>query len=167
MCQRRLWVREGGNALAALAALVTTLCCLGFPALVGLLSALGPDSCSLTAIWSRFWPQRSCLACSSRDSTCGGIVSLGPSCSRWWQPEACFSPSTAPDCSPMRRAAIAWQMAWLPHPPGVLSWSMQPSSSRLRAQVWDLRLFRRCAPKTAPVPTYFAPALSERRKEGV
>ncbi len=41
MRQRFSWVRGGGNVLAALAALVTTLCCLGLPALVGLLSALG------------------------------------------------------------------------------------------------------------------------------
>jgi hypothetical protein len=41
MIQRRFWVRGGGSPLAALAALFTTLCCLGFPALVGFLSALG------------------------------------------------------------------------------------------------------------------------------
>src|ERR1700730_2111058 len=41
MLQRRLWMRGGGSGLAALAALITTLCCLGFPALVGLFSALG------------------------------------------------------------------------------------------------------------------------------
>src|SRR2546428_7947482 len=41
MIQRRFWMRGGGSALAALAALFTTLCCLGFPALVGLFSALG------------------------------------------------------------------------------------------------------------------------------
>src|SRR5229473_349250 len=41
MRQRRFWMRGGGSTLAALAAFVTTLCCLGFPALVGLLSALG------------------------------------------------------------------------------------------------------------------------------
>src|SRR6266700_3695609 len=41
MIQRRFWVRGGGSGLAALAALFTTLCCLGFPALVGFLSALG------------------------------------------------------------------------------------------------------------------------------
>jgi hypothetical protein len=41
MLQRRFWMRGGGSPLAALAALFTTLCCLGFPALVGLLSALG------------------------------------------------------------------------------------------------------------------------------
>jgi len=34
-------MRGGGSPLAALAALFTTLCCLGFPALVGFLSALG------------------------------------------------------------------------------------------------------------------------------
>src|SRR5438132_13327162 len=41
MRQQRFWRRGGGSGLAALAALFTTLCCLGFPALVGLLSALG------------------------------------------------------------------------------------------------------------------------------
>src|SRR5215813_6585319 len=41
MIQRRSWRRGGGSGLAALAALFTTLCCLGFPALVGLFSALG------------------------------------------------------------------------------------------------------------------------------
>src|SRR5215470_1907415 len=41
MFQRRWWMRGGGSPLVALAALFTTLCCLGVPALVGLLSALG------------------------------------------------------------------------------------------------------------------------------
>ncbi len=41
MLQRRFWMRGGGSPLAALAALFTTLCCVGFPALVGLLFALG------------------------------------------------------------------------------------------------------------------------------
>src|SRR5713226_4211389 len=41
MRQRRFWMRGGGSVLAALSAFVTTLCCLGIPALVGLLSALG------------------------------------------------------------------------------------------------------------------------------
>src|SRR6266699_906717 len=41
MVQRRFWMRGGGSPLSALAALFTTLCCLGFPALVGLLSAIG------------------------------------------------------------------------------------------------------------------------------
>src|SRR5579864_2960259 len=41
MLQQRFWMRGGGSALAVLAAFVTTLCCLGFPAQVGLLSALG------------------------------------------------------------------------------------------------------------------------------
>lgn len=41
MRQPRFWVRGGGSGLTALAALLTTLCCLGFPALVGVLAALG------------------------------------------------------------------------------------------------------------------------------
>src|SRR5258708_5067449 len=41
MLQRRYRMRGGESGLAALAALFTTLCCLGFPALVGFLSALG------------------------------------------------------------------------------------------------------------------------------
>src|SRR5438128_7476368 len=41
MIQRRSWMRGGGSPLAALAALFTMLCCVGFPALIGLLSALG------------------------------------------------------------------------------------------------------------------------------
>jgi mercuric ion transport protein len=34
-------LRGSGSAFATLAAVITTLCCLGFPALVGVLSALG------------------------------------------------------------------------------------------------------------------------------
>ncbi len=41
MIQLRSWMRGGGSGLGGLASLVTTLLCLGFPALVGLLSALG------------------------------------------------------------------------------------------------------------------------------
>lgn len=41
MIQRRFWGRGSGSAFAALAAFVTTVCCLGFPALVGFLSVLG------------------------------------------------------------------------------------------------------------------------------
>jgi hypothetical protein len=41
MFQRRFWMRGVGSPFVALAALFTTLCCLGFPALVGFLSALG------------------------------------------------------------------------------------------------------------------------------
>jgi hypothetical protein len=35
----------------------------------------------------------------------------------------------------------------------------------LGAQVWDLWLYRRCAPTAAPVPAHSAPASMERRKE--
>jgi|SRR5579883_1983483 hypothetical protein len=41
MFQRQSWIQGSGSGLASLAALLTTLCCLGFPALVGFLSALG------------------------------------------------------------------------------------------------------------------------------
>lgn len=41
MRQQRFWIRGGGNGLAALAALFTTLCCLGFPALIGFIAVLG------------------------------------------------------------------------------------------------------------------------------
>jgi hypothetical protein len=41
MRQRGVWVRGGSSVFASLAALFTTLCCLGFPALVGVLAALG------------------------------------------------------------------------------------------------------------------------------
>ncbi len=44
MMQRRSWMRGGGSALASLAALLTTLCCLGFPALGEPISALGQGS---------------------------------------------------------------------------------------------------------------------------
>lgn len=39
MIQRRFKARGGGSVLAALLVLFTTFCCLGFPALVGLLGA--------------------------------------------------------------------------------------------------------------------------------
>lgn len=41
MLQRRRWTRGGGSVLTGLLALFTTLCCLGFPALVGVLAAIG------------------------------------------------------------------------------------------------------------------------------
>jgi hypothetical protein len=41
MKQQPFVLRGSGSAFAALAAFVTTLCCLGFPALVGFLLALG------------------------------------------------------------------------------------------------------------------------------
>ncbi len=41
LLQRPRAQHGGGNLLAAFIALVTTLCCLGFPALVGLLATLG------------------------------------------------------------------------------------------------------------------------------
>src|SRR5260370_29887518 len=41
MSQQPFFLRGSGSAFAALAAFVTTLCCVGFPALVGFLSALG------------------------------------------------------------------------------------------------------------------------------
>jgi uncharacterized membrane protein YccC len=41
LIQRQRWARGDGSVLTALVALLTTLCCLGFPALVGFLAALG------------------------------------------------------------------------------------------------------------------------------
>src|SRR6266568_9622784 len=104
MIQRRFWVRGGGSGLAALAALFTTLCCLGFPALVGLLP----------------------------NASGGDHMADGMAAPPTWSPYLAYG-------------AIL-----------VL----------LGAQVWDLWLYRRCAPKAAPVPTHSRSALLERRKEG-
>src|SRR5260370_24186591 len=105
MLQRRFWMRGGGSRLAALAAIFTTLCCLGFPALVGLL------------------PQTSG----------GDHMADGMAAPHTWSPFLAY---------------------------GVII-------VLLGAQVWDLWLYRRCAPKAAPVRTYSPSALRERRKEGV
>ena len=171
MCQRRLWVRGGGNALATLAALVTTLCCLGFPALVGLLSALGAGflltdrylepSLSATLLLSLLiaglhlrrhrQPGPFLLSLVAAGSVFFAIYGIG------WLPHA----SSGDHMADGMAATPTWS-------PGL---SYGAILVLLGAQVWDLWLYRRCVRKAAAssqrVSTDSAPVFSATRKEGI
>ncbi len=167
MIQRRFWMRGGGSGLTALAALLATLCCLGFPALVGLISALGAGFL---------------LRDSSLEPLLAGTLLLtllisGLHLRRHHQP------------GPFLLSLVAagsvffaiYGIGLLPHASGgdhmadgmaaTPGWSPYLAYGAilvlLGAQVWDLWLYRRCAPKAVLAPTHSAPALPERRKEGV
>ena len=167
MLPRRFWMRGGGSGLAALAALLTTLCCLGFPALVGLLSALGAG----------FLLRDSYLEPLLAGTLLLTLLIAGLHLRRHYQP------------GPFLLSLVAagsvffaiYGIGLLPHAPGgdhmadgmaaTPTWSPFLAYGAiivlLGAQVWDLWLYRRCAPKSAPVPTHSRSALRERRKEGV
>ncbi len=167
MLQRRFWMRGGGSVLAALSAFVTTLCCLGIPALVGLLSALGAGfllsdrylapllagTLLLTLLMAGFHLQRhhqpgpfilSLVAAGSVFFAIYGIGLLPHAAGRDHMADGMAAPST-----------------WSPY----LAYGA--ILVLLGAQVWDLWLYRRCASKAVPVSTHFSPASLERRKEGV
>ena len=170
MIQRRFWVRGGGSPLAALAAFLTTLCCLGFPALVGFLSALGAG----------FLLNDRYLEPLLAGTLLLTLLIAGLHLRRHHQP------------GPLLLSVVAagsvffaiYGTGLLPHASGgdhmadgiaaTPPWSPYLAYGAilvlLGAQVWDLWLFRRCVRKTAasapPVSTDSAPVFSETRKEG-
>lgn len=158
LLQRPRARRGGGNLLAALIALVTTLCCLGFPALVGLFATLGAG----------FLVSDRYLKPMLMGSLLLTLVIVG--LRRHHQP------------GPFILSLVAagsvffalYGVGWLPHASGsdhmadgmvaLPTWSPTLAYGAilvlLLAQVWDLWLFRRCARGATP-------ALAERRKEGL
>ena len=159
MIQRQFWMRGGGSPLAALAALFTTLCCLGFPALVGLLSALGAGFLLTDRYLEPLLAGTLLLA----------LLVAGLHLRRHHQP------------GPFILSLVAagsvffaiYGIGLLPHALGsdhmadgmaaTPIWSLFLAYGAilvlLGAQVWDLRLFRRCV-RSSLVPT-------GTRKEGV
>ncbi len=166
MLQRRSWMRGGGSPLAALAALFTTLCCLGFPALVGLLSALGAGFLlndrylepllaatlllTLLIVWLHLrrhhQPGPFLLSLVAAGSVFFAIYGIGLLPQTSGGDHMADGMTATPTWSPF----LAYGAILV-----------------LGAQVWDLWLYRRCAPKTVLVPTYSPSALRGRRKEGV
>ena len=167
MFQRRFWMRGGGSSLAALAAFFTTLCCLGFPALVGLLSALGAG----------FLLNDRYLEPGLSGTLLLTLLIAGLHLRRHHQP----GPFLLSLVSAGSVFLAIYGTTVLPHSSGgdhmadgmaaTPTWSPFLAYGAiivlLGAQVWDLWLYRRCAPKAAPVPTHSSPASLERRKEGV
>ena len=171
MLQRRFWMRGGGSPLAALAALFTTLCCLGFPALVGLFSAIGASFLLNDRYLEPLLAATLLLT----------VLMVGLHLRRHHQPGpfllsvvaagsvffAIYGIGLLPQTSGGDHMADG--MAATP------TWSTFLAYGAilvlLGAQVWDLWIFRRCVRKTAasspPVSTDSAPVFSETRKEGV
>src|SRR6266852_7686120 len=167
MLQRRFWMRGDGSLLAALAALFTTLCCLGFPALVGLLAALGAGfllrdrylepllaaTLLLTLLIAGLHlrqhhrPGPFLLSLVAAGSVFFAIYSIG------LLPHASGGDHMAD--------AMAAPPTWSPY------FAYGAILVLLGAQVWDLWLYRRCVRRATPVPTDSAPVLPETRKEGV
>src|SRR6266702_4214476 len=146
MTPRRSWMRGSGSALAALAALVTTLCCLGFPALVGFLSALGAGFLLSDRYLEPLLAGTLLLSLVAAGTVFFAIYGIG------LLPHASGGDHMAD--------GMAATPTWSPF----LAYGA--ILVLLGAQIWDLWLYRRCAPKAAPVPTHSRSALLERRKEG-
>jgi hypothetical protein len=160
MIQRRSWTRGGGSGLTALTALFTTLCCLGFPALVGLLSTLGAGflltdrylepllagTLLLTLLVAGLHLRRHhqpgpfILSLVAAGSVFFAIYGLG------LLPQATSGDHMAD--------GMAATPTWSPY----LAYGA--ILVLLFAQVWDLWLFRRCARRATP-------AFPETRKEGI
>lgn len=171
MLQRPSWTRGGGSALAAIAALFTTLCCLGFPALVGLLSALGAG----------FLLSDRYLAPLLAVTLLLTLLIAGLHLRRHHQPGPFILSLVAAICV----FFAIYGVGLLPHAAGgdhmadgmatPPIWSLYLAYGAilvlLGAQVWDLWLFRRCVRKATasslPVPMDSAPVFPETRKEGV
>src|SRR5712691_6528306 len=159
MFQRRFWMRGSGSVFAALAAFVTTLCCVGFPALVGLLAALGAG----------FLLNDRYLEPMLAGTLLLTLVIVGLHLRRHHQP------------GPFILSLVAagsvffaiYGIGLLPHTPGgdhmadgmapTPAWSLFLAYGAilvlLATQVWDLWLFRRCARASLVSP--------HTRKEGV
>lgn len=167
MSQKPFILRGSGSAFAALAAFVTTLCCVGFPALVGLLATLGAGflvsdrylepmlvgTLLLTLVIDGLHLRRHhqpgpfLLSLVAAGSTFFAIYGIG------LLPHAASSDHMADGMA----APPTWSLFLAYGAILVL----------LGAQVWDLWLYRRCAPKAVLVPTHSTPVFSETRKEGV
>src|SRR5215472_6778053 len=166
MFQRRLWVWGGGNALAALAALVTTLCCLGFPALVGLLSALGAGFLLTDRYLEPLLAAMLLLSLLIAGLHLRRHQQVGPFLFSLVAAGSVFFAIYGTGLLPHASGGghMADGMAATP------TWSPFLAYGAilvlLSAQVWDLWLYRRCAPKTTLVPAHSRSALRERRKEG-
>src|SRR5229473_94105 len=152
MIQRRFWVRGGGSPLAALAAFLTTLCCLGFPALVGFLSALGAG----------FLLNDRYLEPLLAGTLLLTLLIVGLHLRRHQQPGPFILSLVAAGSvffalygvGLLSHAAGGDHMAdGMAAPP---TWSPYLAYGAilvlLGAQVWDLWLYRRCARRAAPVP---------------
>jgi mercuric ion transport protein len=167
MLQQRFWMRGGGSGLAALAALLTTLCCLGLPALVGLISALGAGF----LLNDRYL-----------EPLLAGILLLtvlvaGLHLRRHHQP----GPFLLSLASAGSVFFAIYGTTVLPHALGgdhmadgmaaTPGWSPYLAYGAilvlLGAQVWDLWLYRRCMRRTSPVAADSIPDFSETRKERV
>jgi hypothetical protein len=167
MRQQPFFLRGSGSAFAALAAFVTTLCCLGFPALVGFLSALGAgfllnDRYLEPLLAGTLLLTLVIVGLHLRRHQQSGpfVISLVAAGSTFF---AIYGIGLLP------HAASGDHMAdSMAAPP---TWSLFLASVSilvlLFAQVWDLWLFRRCARSTSAGPTRPSFASSERRKEGV
>jgi hypothetical protein len=171
MIQRQSWARGGGSALAALAALFTTLCCLGFPALVGLLSALGAGFllrdrylAPLLAATLLLTLLIAGLHLRRHHRPGPFILSLVAAGSVFF---AIYGVGLLPHASGGDHMAdgMADGMASPPTWSGFLAYGA--IIVLLGAQVWDLWLYRRCVRKAAPVLIRSSGASAGTRKEGV
>ena len=167
MTPRRSWMRGGGSALASLAALVTTLCCLGFPALVGFLSALGAGfllsdrylepllagtlllSLVITVLHLRQHRQPGPLILSfvAAGTVFFAIYGIGLLAHVSGGDHMADGMAATPTWSPFLAYGAILVL--------------------LGAQVWDLWLYRRCATKALPVSTDSTLVSPATRKEGV
>jgi len=167
MFQRRFWMCGGGSPLVALAALFPTLCCLGFPALVGFLSALGAG----------FLLNDRYLEPLLAGTLLLTLLIAGLHLRRHHQP------------GPFLLSLVAagsvffaiYGIGLLPHASGgdhmadgmaaPPTWSPYLAYGAilvlLGTQVWDLWLYRRCVRRATHVSADSTPVLLNTRKEGV
>jgi hypothetical protein len=151
MKQQPFVLRGSGSAFAALASFVTTLCCLGFPALVGLLSALGAGF----LINDRYLEP---LLAGTLLLT---LVVVGLHLRRHRQPW----PSILSMVSAGSAFFALYGIRWFPHVvvPPLPAWSPYLAYGAilvlLGVQVWDLWLYRQCLRSCVVSP--------QPRKEGV